>query len=98
MEDIKDVVFKDEVKEIIFGIRGEISDLSEKMDKYIERTDEQIEAKQKFIKVLERVAKNLPERQPGIFDPNSFAQESEEPKESPSLIEETAGISEEDVT
>jgi hypothetical protein len=69
-------VFKDEVKEIIFRIRGEISDLS----------------------ILERIAENLPERQPGIFDPDSFAQESEEPEESPSLIEETAGIPEKDVT
>jgi hypothetical protein len=91
-------VFKDEVKEIIFRIRGEISDLSEKMDKYIEKTDEQINAKQKDIKILERIAENLPERQPGIFDPDSFAQESEEPEESPSLIEETAGIPEKDVT
>jgi len=68
----KDIVFKEDVKEIIFRIRSEISDLSEKQQKYIEKTDEAIEAKKADINILEKVVETLPEKQPPLFEKNHF--------------------------
>jgi len=64
----EDTVYKEDVKEIIFRIRSEISNLSEKQQKYIEKTDEAINAKMMDIKILEKVAETLPEKQPPLFD------------------------------
>lgn len=61
-------VYKDDVEEIIFRTQGEISDLKEKKDKYIERTDAEVSAKEHDVQVLNEIAKDLPEKQPDIFD------------------------------
>jgi hypothetical protein len=72
--------YKEDVEEIIFRLRGDISDLSEKLAKYTEKTEDEIELKQKDIKLLEQVAEELEERPPGpLFD---------QTPESPAVLEE----------
>ena len=55
-------VYAEEVKEMAFSRRSEISDLSKKLKKYVDTTQAAIDAKQLEIKMLLRVAKTLPER------------------------------------
>lgn len=72
-------VFKDDVDEIIFRIQGEISDLKEKKGKYIEKTDEAIDAKENDLVILKEVAKDLPEKQPPLFESAEYKADGREP-------------------
>jgi len=62
-------VFKEDIMEIAFRLRGEIEELSERLGKYKEKVENEIEAKQTFIKTLEGAAEKLPEKQPRLFQP-----------------------------
>jgi len=61
-------VYKEDVDKIIFRTRTEILDLKEKLDKYKEKVSSEIDAKEGDLKTLEEVVKDLPERQPKLFD------------------------------
>lgn len=60
------MIYKEEVRELVFKRRSEISDLSEKKAKYIEKCDDEIQEKQEEIKLLDRLAETLQERQPPL--------------------------------
>ena len=55
-------VYAEDVKEMVFRRRSEISDLSEKLAKHTEKVEEEMTKKQSEIKLLDRIAETLPER------------------------------------
>jgi len=62
-------VYKDDVEEIIYTLQGDIADIKEKKDKYIEKADTEIVLKTRYVGVLKEIAKDLPEKQPKLFPP-----------------------------
>ena len=60
-------VYRDEVEEIIYTLQGDIADIKEKKDKYIEKADTEIVLKTRYVGVLKEIAKDLPEKQPKLF-------------------------------
>jgi hypothetical protein len=54
--------YKEDVEEVIYRLRGDISELSKKKKKYDENVDAEIVLKQRDIHLLERVTAELPER------------------------------------
>lgn len=60
-------VYKDQVEDIISRTRREIKDLGEKLEKYTEKTEDTIDVKEQDIRILEKLAVDLPERQPKLF-------------------------------
>jgi len=64
-------VYKDDVEEIIYTLQGDIADIKEKKDKYIEKADTEIVLKTRYVGVLKEIAKDLPEKQPKLFPPRT---------------------------
>ena len=60
-------VYKDQVEDIISRTQKEIKDLGEKLEKYTEKTEDAVDVKEHDIKILEKIAEDLPERQPKLF-------------------------------
>jgi flagellar motility protein MotE (MotC chaperone) len=65
---MEDEVTKDDVEKIIFRLKKEINDLREKMNKYIEDKQHEIDSRQNDLRVLEKLVKKMPEIQPKLFD------------------------------
>jgi len=71
LEEEESPVYMEDVKEMVFRRRTEISDLQEKLGKYTEKIEDEITEKRKEIKMLDRVADTLPERPAGpLFETN----------------------------
>jgi len=58
--------YKEDVEEIIYSLQGDIADIKEKKDKYIEKADTEIVLKTRYANVLKEIAKDLPEKRPNI--------------------------------
>jgi len=75
-------VYMEDVKEMVFRRRTEISDLQEKLAKYTDKIEDEITEKRKEINMLDRVANTLPERPIGpLFDPANGSVKEEAPTE-----------------
>jgi hypothetical protein len=59
--------YKDDVEEMIFRRRTEITELQDKCVKYQQKTEDEISARLAEITILEEIAPTLPEKQPHMF-------------------------------
>jgi hypothetical protein len=85
-EEEESPVYMEDVKEMVFRRRTDISDLQEKLGKYQEKIEDEILTIQSEIRMLDRVANALPPRPIGpLFGPENGV---ENPLPQPMKIEE----------
>jgi hypothetical protein len=83
-------VYRQDVEEMVFRRRSEVSDLSKKLRKYVDNTEAMISSKQLEIRMLERVAEELPER-PEIAPDIPFGEPPEDESEESAYVKPIGG-------